>query len=324
MKKALAVTLTFAALIALVAVVAVSGWFAFRAPRVEVSWCPDWPKSIRGVGEATERILPGADGKVTEADRARASERARWKAWYYAQLRLAEQVGSLRITAATSVRDMNLTDQALDAAYSGTLHAAREVERESRVEVKKDVVLARVVVESPAERVLSLRESLLAALRSGRIRLSPTETTKVEPARSESSKTAASSRPVANAPVHRQQPARAAISPAQPDATGCVIVLDTGSGFIGASPSFRDAAGTPLGTALDLPEERLVAGVPVADATDTTSIASFAGKNPIRLEASIRGGDVVLRDKLDEGRRAFFAGALKSGKIVLVLSEKGA
>ena len=74
----------------LIVVVVGTWWIFLRGAEVEVSWSPDRPESVRGVGESTERILTGSNGEITEGDRARAVERARWKAYYYAQLRLAE------------------------------------------------------------------------------------------------------------------------------------------------------------------------------------------------------------------------------------------
>lgn len=334
-----------------VAVVGVAAWLFLRGRKVEVEWCPAWPETVRGVGEATETILPGPDGKVTPADRERARERARWKAWYFAQLRLAEQLGGLRIEASTKIRDLQLTDQTLDATYKGVISAAREVEKESSVEVLKDVVKARVVVEALPEKVVSLREALVAALRSGKIRIEPSGGEAKEGAASTSrapeagkpgtsvpsagqpeAKPAAGAAdaPVASAPVSSPPVPSDGAAPAAVAAipggggsvaprTGCVVVIADGSGFVGPAPKFLDAVGNVLGSALDLPPDRVVAGVPVASRGDTKTEREVAGANPLRLEATVRSGDVVVGTSLEEERRAFFAESLKAGKVLLVL-----
>ena len=166
--KSVAVSIAVTVAVAIAVTVIVS-WLGLRGTKVDFAWCPNWPATVRGEGEASERILGGPGGKVTEGDRARAKERAHWKAYYFAQLRVAEQLGRLKLDAKTVIKDMTLTDQQLVAAYQGVIHAAVEVPGETKVTIKGDVATARVVVEAPAQRVRSLREALVAALRSGRI-----------------------------------------------------------------------------------------------------------------------------------------------------------
>jgi len=148
------------------AAAAFGGWW-LQDVRVEASWNPDWPQAVRITGESVEKIVAAAGGAVTAGDRARASERARWKAYYYAQLRAAEQLGSLEISAQTSIRDLTGMDQELRASFAGALRAAVEVD--SATELLDDAVRARVTVEIPAEPMRGLQAVIAAALRAGRI-----------------------------------------------------------------------------------------------------------------------------------------------------------
>ena len=77
-------------LAALAAMVIAGAWW-LRGTRVELSWDARWPETLRVTGDAIERLTAGPGGEISEGDRARAVERARWKAYYYAQLRAAER-----------------------------------------------------------------------------------------------------------------------------------------------------------------------------------------------------------------------------------------
>jgi hypothetical protein len=147
------------------AAAAFGGWW-LQDVRIDASWEPDWPRAVRITGESVEKIVAAA-GAVTEGDRARAAERARWKAYYYAQLRAAEQLGDLEIAAETSIRDLTAMDQELRASFTGALQAAIEVDSET--ELLDDAVKARVTVEIPAEPMRDLKAVVSEALRAGRI-----------------------------------------------------------------------------------------------------------------------------------------------------------
>lgn len=327
MNKILVVALLLVAL-------AVGGWWLFlRGAEVEVSWSPDWPESVRGVGESTERIVAGPDGAITEGDRARAVERARWKAYYYAQLRLAEQLGGLRIDAATTVRDMELADQELRAVFSDTVQAAREIESEGSVEDLGDTVRARVVVEAPPEKVASLGAFVTALVKSGRVSVTKKAEAPAPELRAEAELEDESTSPGVEAPAEDPAPLKpragragagaAPPLPVAPQHTGCTVRLDPSSDFVGAVPDFYDGAGTLLGSALDLPAERRTAGVVLATSYDTALIEENAGANPRTFNGTVSKGNVILDSVLDGNEAVFFKQWLRDGRVVLVLGEEG-
>lgn len=310
-------------------VVAVGGWLLLRGTTVELSFDPDWPETVRGIGESVEPVAGPPKGKPTKGDRARAAERARWKAYYYAQLRFAEQLGGLRIDAATTIDDAKLVNQDLEAAFNAVVKAAAEVPSEGVVEDLGDAVRARVVVEAPAERVASLRETVARWLSSGRL------VVKREPGAGRQLSTAAADRgsesaevKAAGAAPRSSSPARSEAEPparpvrrAQPSPSysGVVVTLDDGAGFVGAAPDFYDGAGTLLGSSLDLPASRRTAGLVIASAVEDALVRDWAGTEPLMLAGTVSRGNVVLDRVCSEPEVRFFAESLEAGRVVLVI-----
>ncbi len=316
----------------LVAIIVAGGGLAFFLLRttVEMNW--DWPETVRGEGEGVEQIMAGADGQITAGDRARARERALWKAYYKAQLRLNEQLGGLKIDATTTISDTQLADQELKTAFSETIKAAAEVESERFVEDLEDAVRARVVVEAPQERVLSLRKVLISALASGTITLNR-KAPVAEPegpeepegpdAESAPEQVASGSEPQPSA--GSSPPSGGKVSPpARPkrlNKTGCVLLLARDAGMVGAVPEFYDSGGSLLGSALELPAERITAGIVIATAGDTQLVVAWAGVDPLELAATVSQGNLILHRALDRLETRLFKESLGSGRIVLVLEE---
>jgi len=145
------------------------GAFLLRDTTIEISFGQDWPEIIQGVGEGIETIHAAPDGSISEGDRARATERARWKAYYNAQLRLGEQLGGLKLNATTTIKDTELADRELKAVYAETINAAAEIPDKSSVEDLGDAIRARVVVEATAPQVRTFREKVEALLKNGKI-----------------------------------------------------------------------------------------------------------------------------------------------------------
>ncbi len=312
-------------------VVSGTGFFLLRTT-VEVSWGQDWPETLRGVGESVEQIRTGDDGKITSGDRARARERALWKAYYMAQLRLSEQLGGLKIDATTTISDTQLADQELSTAFSETLKAAAEVEAEQVVEDLDDAVRARVVVEAPQERLLSLREVLVSALKSGRITLNRQAQVADQDSPEQPDQPVVESAPeqVASGsesqpPADSSQPSPGKVSrPAGPrrlSNTGFVLLLAEDAGMVGAVPEFYDSGGSLLGSALELPAERITAGIVIATADDTQLVVAWAGVDPLELAATVSQGNLILHRALDRLETRLFKDSLSSGRIVLVLGE---
>ncbi len=281
------------------AAAAFGGWW-LQDVRVEASWNPEWPRTVRITGESVETIVAAGSGEITEGDRARAAERAHWKAYYYAQLRAAEQLGSLGISAQTSIRELAEMDQELRASFEGTLRAAAEVD--SFVEHLDDSVRARVTVEIPAERLRGLRAMIAEALRAGRVSIerrprSPepeaieasappapaegSEQPSAPPAPAEDSEQAS----VPGAPVEEKEQASVPSTPFEeapkpveialpappplavhrpprpaPSFTGAAVHLGEQPYRLGVTSVLYELGGTEVGTVLDLPPERLTAG----------------------------------------------------------------
>lgn len=310
---------------------ALAGWW-LRSAQVSWSWQPDWPQAIRAQGEAVERYVASGRGKPTEADRARAAERARWKAYYVAQLRAAEQVGGLELAAGTTLHELALEDQELRASYEGTLRAAREIASEGRLEALQDGVKARVVVEVPRAPLESLRGTLLAALRGGRLSFERREPAGplfsfARPAFAESAPAPRSrTAPAPAAAPSSKRPAAPKRGAAEPPpaaapvaATGIVLELTKGAALLGATPTVYDAAGTRLGTVFDLPAERLAAGLPVASPGDAAAVREWAGERPRRYSVRVVKRDLFLADRLDAAAATEFRERLREGRIVLLL-----
>jgi len=145
------------------------GAFLLRDTTIEISFGQDWPEIVQGVGEGIETIHAAPDGNISEGDRARATERARWKAYYNAQLRLGEQLGGLKLNATTTIKDTELEDRELKAVYAETINAAAEIPEKSSVEDLGDAIRARVVVEATAPQIRTFREKVEALLKNGKI-----------------------------------------------------------------------------------------------------------------------------------------------------------
>lgn len=320
-------------------------WWWLRAGEVEVSWQPEWPKALRATGESVERIVStGRLMGASEGDRARAGERARWKAYYVAQLRVAEQLGGMKLAAGTTLRDLALVDQELRSTYEGTIRAAAEVPGEARLEQLKDAVRAKVVVEVPSERLARLREWLLAAVRGGRFSLKsgPRPTLSLPfawPAAAQESgaedrgdappvsqkKVAAAEgadSTAATAATSASAASAVAAPPRKESATGVLLEIAAGSGLLGASPVVFDAAGTRLGSSFDLPAERLAAGLPIATDAADPAVKSWAGARPRRYEATVSKKDLFLTERLAREEIDFFRESLTAGRIVVVLGKE--
>lgn len=323
-------------------------WWWLRAGELEVSWKPEWPRALRATGEGVERVV--STGRLkgpSEGDRARADERARWKAYYVAQLRVAEQLGGMKLAAGTTLRDLALVDEELRSTYEGTIRAAAEVPGGARLEQLKDAVRAKVVVEVPAERLARLREWLLAALRGGRLSLKSGPRPRLSlpfawPAAAQESgaeppgdappvirkKAAAAERSdsttttTPTAATSASAPPAVAVPSRQESATGVLLEIAAGSGLLGASPTVFDATGTRLGSSFDLPAERLAAGLPIATDADDPAVASWAGARPRRYEATVSKKDLFLTERLAREEIDFFRESLAAARIVVVLGKE--
>jgi hypothetical protein len=323
-------------------------WMWVKDTTVEVSWEPDWPKVLKVTAESVEKVEVGADGKIGEGDLARASERAHWKAYYIAQLRVAEQLGDMKVDAETVISDLSELDQELRTSMATTIKAAREVE--FSVEELDDAVRARVVVEVPGERLSSFQELLLAALRSGRLKIErsvdadPKTETVEEPATNPNSEPISKPRERGVAEVVTEETAKPAleeptvpvdkpVAPARhvarhvprpaprPVWTGAVIVLTTGAQPLSAAPTIYDADGSELGNTFDLPPRRLAAGFRLVSSSEDVAVQKIVGGSPREFRATVSMGDLFLRDRLDRGQARAFRSWLKDDRIVLVLGD---
>ena len=332
-------------LIVVVALVLGFGWWLVRDTRVEITWEPDWPESLRVSGEATETVDPGTDGKVSQGELSKARERALWKAYYFAQLRAAERLRELEISAETVIHDLEDLDQELRASIATTLQAAHEVDRE--VEELDDAVRAKVTVEIPAASLTSLQEQVLTLVRAGRIEIErrPRETARAEtpaapepagPSESGESESGSSSggsttsggsssadESVADAgttpPPAAVRPAARPAPPPRQSKTGAVIVL--AGGQLNASPTLFDKAGTEIGTSFDLPADRMAAGFRFVTSAADDEVNPYVGNQPRRFEASVSMGDIFLNDKLDRQQAEAFRSWLRAGRVVLVAGD---
>ncbi len=329
----------------LLAAVFVAWWL--KDLQVEVGWDPEWPRSVRVAEEAVEKVEPGPGGEITEGDLARAGERARWKAYYYAQLRAAERLGDLRISSHTTIRDLQEIDQELRASFQGTVRAAAEVESESSIQILEDGAKARVVVEIPAAPLQSFKALIGEAIRAGRISIerrpppprvaetpeaedsSPPPVAEVTTAEAAADLPAADEAEVAAEPVaaadqgtaDRGTARRAPRRRAAPAHTGAAVFLGPNANRLGATPVIYDAAGTELGSALDLPPERLTAGFHLASPGDAEAVHRWAGASPRRFEATISRSDLFLTVSLHSEEVLQVRQWLGDGKIVLVLGD---
>lgn len=317
-------------------------WWLFAGSHAELSWGAPWPKELEVEATAVERVLPGPRG-AGEGDWARAAERARWKAYYMAQLRAAERLGGLQLDSRTEVRDLALASQSLEAVYRGTVGAAAERPGAARIERLGDSVRASVVVAIPGERLVSLRRAFLEALRSGKFSLSlparPQILTAGLPQREARAPAAGPERdgpePVARPRSTRQakapQVAAAPVTPhaesnreLPPAATGALLWLAGDSATFGAAPRIFDAAGNELGSVFDLPASRLAAGPPIAAASDLAGQSVWVGASPRRFEGRVTGGDIFLDERLERDEILLFREWLRSAKIAVVLdAEEG-
>ncbi len=346
-------TVLIVAVTAVIAVAAGAAWFLVRGSSVEVTWGDDWPDTIRGVGTAVETIEAASRKHPTEAERARAVERARWKAYYFAQLRYAEQLGGLKLDARTTVHDAVLEDRALEAVFSDTVRAAAEVPSESRVENLGSAVRATVVVTAPGERIVSLKEALVRAVATGRITLhgpgrgratapSPVAVPAVAGASSgrpvsrtpggakEGAVSPKENRAIASGSTHGEPgpspvshvshaPRRRPAARPKPQYTGFLVRLPDSPGNLVAAPDFYDAAGRFLGSAFDLPAPARAGGLPVASAGEQDRIEAIAGRRPMEIGATVTGGNIMLERRLGDGEAERFAEAIRSNRVVLVL-----
>ncbi|MCP4655576.1 MAG: hypothetical protein GY856_09180 [bacterium] len=337
--------------LAVLAVMVVLGLWWLRGTRVELAWDSEWPETLRVTGEAVEPLTADAGGETSEGDRARAVERARWKAYYYAQLRAAERLGGLEISSQTTISNLALTDQELKSSYTSTVQAAQEIPSAGSVEYLEDAVLARVVVEIPPERLMSFKTVILRALRSGRISLeprarpsppdpppAPLETPAGQElaeapaadgngdadASPEAAPSAEGDATVTVTATAGARPARFVLPPApRPEHTGAALYLLQKAGIVGAAPVIYDAAGSELGSIFDLPPDRIAAGLPVASAGDEEAIRRWAGSSPRGFEVTVSQGNLFLTDKLAPQEVLAFREWLRTGRIVLILGHPG-
>ena len=319
-----------------------AGWLFLRDTTVTVEWCPGWPETVRGVGEASETIRPGPDGAITESDVERATERARWKAYYYAQLRLAEQIRDLHLDARTTIREGRLADSALRASLDAAIHAAPEVPEECAVRRDGDVVTARVVVEVPRERIRTLRQALIEALTSGRIVIRRSAETRArrrpntapKPAPPTEGTSADAGGPMPGDAPDTEAPVRAAASlptapavprPApEPEPTGAALVVPLEpAALLPIVTEVYDGGGRLLCGLDDLPESQRLTGLPTALEDESARIEALAGERPLRLEGTVDGHTIVLAHRLSPHEAESVQSALRQGRALLVLTEAG-
>lgn len=347
--------------LAVLLLLVLGGWWA-RDTRVDLSWEPEWPRALRISAVGVESLRPGADGEVSDGDRARAVERARWKAYYYAQLRTAERIRGLAVDAETTIDDLGEMSQELRASMAGTVAAAREIPGEETVEILDDAVRVRVVVEVAETSLGDFRRALRVLLAAGKVRIErrprvvgppPVEVARAVPAvgspaagkpapgpgpKSPSKPPSRSSAappvptelvPTEVVPVSRRSaavdpPAETTLRPprrVRPQGTGAVIFVAHGSGHLGAAPWIYDAGGTELGSALDLPPQRLAAGFRLTSAGDAEGIHRVVGPEPRRYQAGVSMGDLFLEEKLDSEDARRFKTWLAEDRLVLVLGD---
>lgn len=333
-------------------------WWA-QNTRVEMAWEPEWPEAVRVSGLGVESLPPGKAGTVSAGDRARAVERARWKAYYYAQLRAAEQIRGLTVDAETTIRDLGEMSQELRSSMAGTIAAAVEIPSEERVEILDDAVQVRVVVEVPAPPLEDLRQAVKVLLEAGHLRFErrlreepavqlaealpeleeapePGEETREIPAPASSSEEPREVSKVAWAEAPATPSARRTPSPPEPEparrppravrspGTGAVVFVAHGAGHLGAAPWIYDAGGTELGSALDLPPQRLAAGLRLVSAGDAAVIHEVVGSEPKQYTAGVSMGDLFLEEHLDSEEARRFKTWLSEDRLVLVLEDSEA
>lgn len=327
------------------ALLLIFAWMWLKDTHVEVAWEPDWPEAVRVTADSLEKIQAGPDGKIGEGDLARAKERAHWKAYYFAQLRVAEQLGEMQVDAETVISDLSELDQELRTSMASTVKAAREVS--FTVEELDDSVRAEVVVEIPGERLQSFKETLLDALRSGRLKIErrPDAPVGTVASREPASRESTSLRESTSQGTAPQLPASSTASevgtedstedstetppptvrgprPApRPEWTGVVIVLGGGAQTLSAAPTIYDADGSEVGTTLDLPPDRLAAGLPLTSSRQDASVAERVGATPWEFRATVSMGDLFLRDQLDREQAGTFRDLLQEDRVVLVLGD---
>lgn len=337
-----------------------SAWW-IRDTRLEMAWEPEWPEAVRVSGLGVESLRVDENGAVSKGDRARAIERARWKAYYYAQLRAAERIRGLTVDAETTIRDLGDMSQELRSSMAGTIAAAVEIPAEERVEVLDDAVQVRVVVEVPAPPLEDLRQAVKVLLGAGRVRFErrPPEEPPMQlaevlpelgsapelgeemekipasapaPAAPRQAVRAADRQPTAPESAHPKpqkskvvtQPARLPPRPVRSPGTGAVVLVAHGVGHLGAAPWIYDAGGTELGSALDLPPQRLAAGLRLASAGDAEAIHQVVGPEPKRYKAGVSMGDLFLEEHLDSEEARRFKAWLAEDRLVLVLGDSEA
>lgn len=319
---------------------AVCAWWWLREAEVRVSWDFQWPEGLEATGEAVEPVLAGPEGEPTEGDWARAEERARWKAYYYAQLRMAERLGGWELSSETTLRDLALEDQVLKARYEGTIQAAAEKEEKSTVERLDDAVRAQVVVGLPPSALETLKGVVIAALEAGRISLdrrAPPASTRVAEVPDEETNGEAKRAPKPGAEGTSSTgaggsgaaesrpgvpPPRSVAPPQHPEATGCSLYLSEGAGRLGAAPVVYDAAGSELGSSFDLPADRLAAGLPLASPSEAGTIREWAGERPWELDATVSQGNLFLEEALSAEEIGRFREFLGRGRVVLVVGTR--
>lgn len=310
-------------------------------PSVQLELTPQPPSTIRLEGVASEPVRATA-GRITAADRARATERAQWKAYYYAQLRAAEATGNVQLNAATTIMAQALEGQRLEASFNGAVQAAASVPEETTVTIDDDVARARVVVEVPNPSATSL----WSRLRSLEVKVKWPERATVTPPPStvglagiadrHDAATSGPESPVTRAPdAHRRKvspsrtiPERTTTPQPRPRPTartrarppsGATVQIPATGGFPGVVPTFYDAAGTVLGSVGQLDSEGVLAGLPLVGANDPTAAAQWAGASPRQYRGTVSAGDVFLWKSLSSADARFFEQALKTGHVVLVL-----
>jgi hypothetical protein len=91
--------------------------------------------------------------------------------------------------------------------------------------------------------------------------------------------------------------------------------------MVAVTPDFYDATGNMLASGFDLPSDRVTAGIAVAGADEREVIVTWAGEEPLQVQATVSKGNVFLYRYLDRNESAFFKRSIKRGRVVLVLAE---
>lgn len=281
------------------------------------------PFSVRAT--ASERVVAAGGGQPTEADRAHAADRARWKAYYYAQLRAAELRGPSDVNSRTQITNMNLGEQTLESSVNREIRAMPLNEDAVTLEFDGDVVRAHVALDVSDPKGSGRRKGLLAVLRDVRAGSGA-------PHRGGAVTTSGREQDAASPPgrgavvlANRDETIRpmSSISTNGPARnSGYIIVLPRSGPMVGVFPVFYDSRGTLLGSAHDLAPERRLAGLPLLGSDGSSKASRWVGSRPSRHQGTVSQGDVFLRTSFSADETTAFREALQQDRVVMILDEE--